>query len=112
LSLKCPDQLWGPTSLLFKGYRAPLLGVKQLRHEAGHSPPSSADVKNEWNCNSIPPCLYGMHRDNFMNFVMHTPKFVKLQQHSLLFDWNKARVSHKKTEKIQNYGTVDFFIYG
>jgi hypothetical protein len=29
--------------------------VKRLRLEVDHSPPSSAELKNEWSCNSIPP---------------------------------------------------------
>jgi hypothetical protein len=52
------------------------LGVKQLWHEADHSPPSSAEVENAWSYISIPPIhLHGMawhgdwlnkeHRDNF-----------------------------------------------
>jgi len=36
-------------------------GVKQLGHEADHSPPSSAEVKNMWSYTSVPPiCLLGM----------------------------------------------------
>jgi len=30
------------------------LGVKRQEREAGHSPPSSAEVKNAWSFNSIP----------------------------------------------------------
>jgi len=37
------------------------LGLKQLGHEADHSPPSSANVKNVWGHTSTPPiCLHGM----------------------------------------------------
>jgi hypothetical protein len=39
----------GPPSLLSNGYQVPRvlsLGVKQLGHEADHSPPSSAEVKH------------------------------------------------------------------
>jgi len=45
---KCPDQLWGPPSLLFKGYESSFLGVKRPRHEVNPSPPPHAKVKNEW----------------------------------------------------------------
>jgi hypothetical protein len=31
------------------------LGVKRPGREADHSPPSSAEVKNAWNCTSTPP---------------------------------------------------------
>jgi hypothetical protein len=34
------------------------LGVKRPGHEAEHSPPSSAKVKNEWNCTSITPYIF------------------------------------------------------
>jgi hypothetical protein len=46
------------------------LGVKRLGHEADHSPPSSAKVKNVWSYTSTPQyffmawCLV-KHRDNF-----------------------------------------------
>jgi len=33
-------------------------GIKQLRCEGDNSPPSSAEVKNEWSCTSIPPCIF------------------------------------------------------
>jgi hypothetical protein len=37
------------------------LGVKRPGHEADHSPPSSAEVKNAWNYTSTPPIrLYGV----------------------------------------------------
>jgi hypothetical protein len=36
-------------------------GVKQLRHEADHSPPSNAKVKNVWSYTSTPPIhIHGM----------------------------------------------------
>ena len=45
------------TSLLFKGYRVPSPGVKQLRSHADNSPPSSSEVKNEWSITSSPPTI-------------------------------------------------------
>ena len=44
---KGPQQLWGPYSLLFNGYRRPFGGVKRPGRGVGHSPPPSAKVKNE-----------------------------------------------------------------
>jgi hypothetical protein len=46
------------------------LEVKRPGREAGHSPPSSAEVKNAWSYTSTPPVrLHGVglvkHRDNF-----------------------------------------------
>jgi hypothetical protein len=41
-----------------------LLVVKRLGYDIGHSPPSSAEVKNESNYTSTPPlCLHGMDKD-------------------------------------------------
>ena len=40
-------------------------GIKQPRHNAGHSPPSNTKVKNELRYTSTPPiCHHGMDRDN------------------------------------------------
>jgi len=40
--------LWGPPSLLSNGYRGPFPGGKaRPGRDADHSPPSSAEVKNE-----------------------------------------------------------------
>jgi hypothetical protein len=41
-------------------------GVLSPEHEVGHSPPSSADVENEWSLTSAAPIrLYGVHRHDF-----------------------------------------------
>jgi len=51
-----PVRLWGPLSLLSNRYRGLCPpGVKRLRREADHSPPSGAEVKNAWNYTSAPP---------------------------------------------------------
>jgi hypothetical protein len=43
------------------GYRGALsLGVKRPEREVDHSPPSSAEVKNEWTYTSAPPILHGV----------------------------------------------------
>jgi hypothetical protein len=48
-----PDRLWGPPRLLPSGYRGTLSpGTKRPGREADHSPPSSAQVKND---GAIPP---------------------------------------------------------
>jgi len=44
-----------PPTLLFHGYQGVSLGVKQLEHEADHSPPSSAEGRNKHNYTSSPP---------------------------------------------------------
>lgn len=48
-SLKRPFWLWGPPIILFVWYREALsLGIQQLRLVADSSPPSSAEVTDEW----------------------------------------------------------------
>jgi len=44
--------------------------VKQPGQEGDHSPPSSADVKNEWRYTSAPRVrFHGLDRDNFTFFI-------------------------------------------
>jgi hypothetical protein len=54
---KRPDQVWVPPSVLFSGYQGSFPIVKWLRHEVNHSPPSNAEVKNEWIYTSTPPYM-------------------------------------------------------
>jgi hypothetical protein len=54
-----PERLWG--SLIFPssgqwGFLSQ--GLMWLRHEADHSPSSSAEVKNMWSYNSVPPYAF------------------------------------------------------
>jgi hypothetical protein len=52
-----PERLWGPTSLLSKGYQ----GIKRPGLVVDHPPPSSAEVKNAWSYSSTPPIrLHGV----------------------------------------------------
>ena len=45
----CPDTIWDPPSNPLNGQGgAHNAGVKQWRCEAAHSPPPTAEVKNEW----------------------------------------------------------------
>jgi hypothetical protein len=53
---KRPFWLWGLHSLIWSLPRF-FPGVKCPGHEVDHLPPSSAKVKNEWNCISTPPCV-------------------------------------------------------
>jgi len=60
-TLSYPHHLWGPHSLLFNGYWGSFLGVKQSGCKVNHSPPSSAEVKNEWSYTSARPrCRHGV----------------------------------------------------
>jgi hypothetical protein len=56
----------GPPSLLLKGQRYSLSGVKRPGREAEQSPPSSAEVTNEWIYAPTPPvCMHGGDRESF-----------------------------------------------
>jgi len=41
----CPDQQWGPPSLLYSAHLVSFPGVKRLGHGVDHPPPSIAEVK-------------------------------------------------------------------
>jgi hypothetical protein len=51
----CRDWRWGPASLLWNEYQALSPELKQPGHEADHSPPSSAEVKDARSYTSTPP---------------------------------------------------------
>jgi len=52
----CPDQPWGPTNLLYNGYRVFPGGKERPGRDADPSPPSSAVVKKD------PYGSYGWYR--------------------------------------------------
>ena len=59
---ECQDHLKGPLSLLFNG-NGVLSGVKWPGCDVDHSPPSNAEVKNEWSYTSAHHiCLHGVDR--------------------------------------------------
>jgi hypothetical protein len=65
------------------------LGVKQLRYEADHLPPSSAEVKNAWSYTSTPPYVFMAwclvkHRDNF-TFIFISISNAKITKNSSVF---------------------------
>jgi hypothetical protein len=60
-----PDRPWGPRSPLSNGYRGSFLRVKRRERAADHSPPSSAEGKNDQSyTSSLSVCLQGAHTHN------------------------------------------------
>jgi hypothetical protein len=51
----CQGRPWGPPSLLYNGYRVFLGGKELPGRAADHSPPSSAEVMQEYSYNSTHP---------------------------------------------------------
>jgi hypothetical protein len=94
-------------------------GVKQWGHEAHHSPPSSAEIKNGGVCTSIPPyasmaqCLRIKYTGNF-TFTLHVScELLKRegnwmwwhQKHKILFqicNWKQERQVDRHTERKDN----------
>jgi hypothetical protein len=65
--LKCPDWCRGPPSILFNGSQGYFPFLKWLRYELNHTPPSVAEVKNEWSYTStLPICLHVVDWENFI----------------------------------------------
>jgi len=61
-----PDSIWGPISLTFNEYQSSFLRVERWRREVDHSPPSSAEIKNQWSYASTPPmCFHDVDEENF-----------------------------------------------
>ena len=71
-SLKCPDLLWGSTSLLFSLCRASFPGVKQ-GCDVDHVLPAlpySAVGTSEWSCTCAPlMCLHGVDWDCYTRWL-------------------------------------------
>jgi hypothetical protein len=58
------DWLWDPTVFLYNGYWV-ITGLKWLEHGIDHLALSSAEVKTEYSCTSIPPvCCHGRLLEN------------------------------------------------
>jgi hypothetical protein len=70
VSPKCPDWSWDPPSQVFSGYLGYFAGVKQSEHEVNHSPPFSAEVKNEWNYTTATLiCLLRVNMESFTSLA-------------------------------------------
>lgn len=72
-SPKRSDRLCGSPSLLYKGKRHFIPGVKRAGREIDHSPTSSAEIKNGWTYASSPSiCLHCMDKDNRPFLLLHS----------------------------------------
>jgi len=73
------DHFLGLRSLLFNENLCYFPEVKRPEHELGHSPPSSAEVKNKWSYTSyLPTCLHGVNSDSFnFNFFFFLQLIIK-----------------------------------
>ena len=73
-SPKRSDQLWCSSTLPYNGFQGSLRGWSCLGAKADHSPPSTAEVENEWSfISTLPPFLHGVYRDKF-NFTFYALK--------------------------------------
>jgi len=58
LFAKFSTQLIGPPNCQFSGYGDSASEAKRLGCDVDYSPPSSAEVKNEWSYTSTPPMKF------------------------------------------------------
>jgi hypothetical protein len=73
---RCPHRLWSPSIFLFDEYLSPFLGAKWPGHEANHSPPYFAEVRNEWRYTATFPLR--LHSLDSVNFTFNTKTTVHL----------------------------------
>jgi hypothetical protein len=70
LYAKFSTQLVSPPNLRFSGYGDSASEAKRLGRDVGYSPPSSAEVKNEWSYTSTPPMQFpGVGRNTVTFFI-------------------------------------------
>jgi len=64
-------------------------GVKRLGRDVNHSPPSSAEFKNDWSNTSVPPrCFDGVERELISSFFVYfymTPETVNIIKEIILY---------------------------
>jgi len=62
-----------PLNHLFNEHCGSFRGIKRPGREIDHSPPSSAEVKNEWSfTSSLPTYPHSVGRDNFFLFSLYS----------------------------------------
>jgi hypothetical protein len=64
-----PDWVWGPPSFLPSGYRWLFPGGKAAKREAGHSPPTSAEIKNKWSYTLTPYVFMAWYLVKYRDFT-------------------------------------------
>jgi hypothetical protein len=63
---KLPHKPRDPPTPLLNGYWGSFPGIKPPEREFDYSPPSGADIRNEWSyTSSYPLCPQGVDRENF-----------------------------------------------
>jgi hypothetical protein len=75
-------------------------GVKQPQRTATHTPPTSAEVKNEWSHISNPTCLYGVNRQSFN---IPSPVYLYNLAGFNSFTSQRRKASHKLTRRTRGY---------
>ena len=76
--LRHTEWLWSALSLRLNGHRGSFLWVTWLGCELDHSPPSSAEVKNERKYISSPPIWsHGVDRENFKGYTRNGIKIFR-----------------------------------
>jgi hypothetical protein len=84
------------------GYWSFFAGVKKPNHEVDHSPPSSAEVKNEWiHTSTHPICLYRMDRHNFTFYNILQSRYWHCSYKDYSTD---SEIRYSRTSIIQNKG--------
>jgi hypothetical protein len=64
------DGQWGPSSLLYNGFRGALPGVKWPGCGVGHRQPFGPKVKNEYSYNpTLPAWLHGMLQEEIYLYI-------------------------------------------
>ena len=87
-----PDRPWGPPSLLSNGYRSFFQGIKRPRHGVDHSPPSSAEVEDDWSYTfTTPLCLHGILRGDLYLYLYRYSENIDRRIFTFLFSLIQIR---------------------
>ena len=91
---ECPDGLWGPSSLLFNGYRGFFSGgwgIKGLDRKNGHCPPSIARSRMSGAITSRPHTIYWRGQGQLCFYLLVAYAVVCLTaKHEIIVNEHKA----------------------